>query len=129
MTMGLPLRIKGPPSHEIQNKFRPWLLQAAPGSYQFALRVEKPKQPPLFPDGTPAIEEVTQRFFEVVGATSQDPEAELAKLVPNPEYRDSFLKLTRNIAPTGKSFTRLEIKSPTDLEAPPIVFIPESRKL
>lgn len=129
MSMGLPLRKKGPPSTELQEKFRPWLLQAAPGSYQFAIRVEKPKQPSLFPDGTPAIEEVTQKFFEVVGATSQDPETELPKLVPDREYRESFLKLSRNIAPTGKSFTKVEIKSATDIEAPPIVFMPQSRKL
>jgi hypothetical protein len=43
-------------------------------------------------------------------------------------YRESFLKLTRNLAPTGKTFTRLEIKSATDLEKHPIVFVPDSRK-
>lgn len=128
MDLGLPLRKKGPPSLEMQTKFRPWLLQAAPGSYQFAIRVEEPKQLSLFPSGTPSIEEVTQKFFEVIKATSQDPNEELIKLVPNPEYRKSFLTLTRNLAPTGKSFTRLEIKSATDMESPPIVFVPESRK-
>ncbi len=128
MDLGLPLRKKGPPSNEIQTNYRPWLLQAAPGSYQFAIRVEKPKQLSLFLSGTPSIEEVTQKFFEVIGATSQDPNEQLIKLVPNPEYRKSFLTLTRNLAPTGKSFTRLEIKSSTDMEAPPIVFVPESRK-
>jgi hypothetical protein len=128
MDLGLPLRKKGPPSNEIQTNYRPWLLQRAPGSYQFAIRVEKPKQLSLFSSGTPSIEEVTQKFFEVIGATAQDPNEQLINLVPNPEYRKSFLTLTRNLAPTGKSFTRLEIKSTADMEAPPIVFVPESRK-
>jgi len=38
------------------------------------------------------------------------------------------LKLARNLAPTGKTFKRLEIKSATDTEARPIILLPESRK-
>lgn len=128
MLLNRSFRRQGLPSSEIQEQFRPWLFQAAPGSYQFAIRVQKPSQTPLFPDGTPEIEEVTQKFFEVVEASAQDTHEKLEKIVPNSEYRESFLKLTRNLAPTGKSFERLEIKSATDIEAAPIVFLPESRK-
>jgi len=128
MLLNRSFRRRGLPSSEIQEQFRPWLFQAAPGSYQFAIRVQKPSQIPLFPDSTPEIEEVTQKFFEVVEASAQDTHEKLEKIVPNSEYRESFLKLTRNLAPTGKSFERLEIKSTTDIEAAPIVFLPESRK-
>ena len=128
MLLNRSFRRRGLPSSEIQEQFRPWLFQAAPGSYQFAIRVQKPSQISLFPDSTPEIEDVTQKFFEVVEASAQDTHEKLEKIVPNSEYRESFLKLTRNLAPTGKSFERLEIKSATDIEAAPIVFLPESRK-
>lgn len=128
MLLNRPFRRRGAPGSDIQEQFRPWLLQAPPGSYQFAVRVQKPAQMQLFPDGTPEVEEVTQKFFEVVEATAQETHEDLEKLVSNSEYRESFLKLTRNLAPTGKSFNRLEIKSAADLEARPIVFLPESRK-
>jgi len=128
MLLNRPFRRHGLPSSEIQEQFRPWLFQAAPGSYQFAVRVQKPAQIPLFPDGTPEVEGVTNKFFEVLEATAQETHEGLEKIVPNTDYRESFLKLTRNLAPTGKSFERLEVKSATELEVRPIVFLPESRK-
>ena len=127
MLLNRPFRRRGLPSSEIQEQFRPWLFQAASGSYQFAVRVQKPSQTSLFPEGTPEIEDVTQKFFEVVEASAQDTHEKLKEIVPNSEYRESFLKITRNLAPTGKSFKRLEIKSVADVEAAPIVFLPESR--
>ena len=44
MLLNLPFRKKGLPSTNIQGQFRPWLLQAPPGSYQFAVRIQKPAQ-------------------------------------------------------------------------------------
>lgn len=127
MTLNQPFRKKGSPSIEIQDNFRPWLLQAAPGSYQFAVRIEKPSQLSLFPDFMPKVEEVTQNFLDVVAASGIKDQEYIERIVPDKDYRESFLKLSRNLAPTGKSFNRLEIKSSTDLESP-IIFLPESRK-
>lgn len=128
MLLNHPFRRRGTPSPFIQQHFRPWILQAPPGSYQFAIRVQKPAQLSLFPDATPEVEEVTNRFLEIVDAASQETHEKLEETVPDPEYRDAFLKLSRNLAPTGKSFKKLEIKSATDLVAQPIVFSPSSRK-
>ncbi|MCK4403822.1 MAG: hypothetical protein KAW02_01905 [candidate division Zixibacteria bacterium] len=128
MLLNCPFRRRGLPSSEIQDQFRPWLFQTDRGSYRFAVRVQKPSQTSLLPDRTPEIEDVTQKFFEVVEASAQDTHEKLEEIVPNSEYRESFLKITRNLAPTGKSFERLEIKSATDIEAAPIVFLPESRE-
>lgn len=128
MLLNHPFRRRGTPSPFIQQHFRPWILQAPPGSYQFAVRVQKPAQLLLFPDATPEVEEVTNRFLEIVDAASQETHEKLEETVPDPEYRDAFLKLSRNLAPTGKSFKKLEIKSATDLVAQPIVFSPSSRK-
>lgn len=128
MQLNRPFRRRGAPASEIQEQFRPWLFQAEPGSYQFAVRVQKPPQLPLFPDGTPEIEEVTGKFFEILEAAAKKSHEDLLDIVPDKDYRESFLKLTRNLAPTGKSFETLEIKSATDIESLPITFKPESRK-
>ena len=128
MQMNRPFRRRGAPAGEIQEQFRPWLFQAEPGSYQFAVRVQKPAQIPLFPDGAPEIEEVTGKFFEILEAAAKKSHEDLLNIVPDKDYRESFLKLTRNLAPTGKSFETLEIKSATDIESLPITFKSESRK-
>ena len=128
MQLNRPFRRHGTPSSDIQEQFRPWLFQAEPGSYQFAVRVQKPAQLPLFPDGSPEIEEVTGKFFEILEAAAKESHEDLLDIVPDKDYRESFLKLTRNLAPTGKSFETLKIKSATDVESLPITFKPESRK-
>lgn len=121
-----PFRKRGLPSLEIQEQFRPWLFQAPPGSYQFAIKVQRPKQLSLFADRLPKVEQITERFFEVMRATSNDPSRELKSIIPDPQYRDSFLKLGRNLAPSGQSFSRVEIKMPFGT-TPPVVLVPESR--
>lgn len=128
MQLDLPFRKSGAPKSEIQEQFCPWLFQAAASSYQFAVRIQKPAQFKMFPSKQPKIEEVTGKFFEVLEASAKESHDELIKIIPNKDYRDSFLKLTRNLAPTGKSFEKLEIKSAIDKESLPIIFMPESRK-
>ena len=129
MLLDLPLRRRGAPNQEIQDQFRPWLFQAPQGSYQFTVRVEKPRQLSLFPEYTPGIDLITQRFMDIMRASSDDPEGELTKIVPNEDYRNTFMKLTRNLAPTGKVFGRLEIRSPSDLGSHPVVLMPASREI
>ena len=128
MLLDRPFRRRGSPDSDIQEQFRPWLFQATPSSYQFAVRVQKPAQRSLFPDETPEIEKVVSKFFEVLTETSKDTHENLKNIVPDNDYRETFLKLTRNLAPTGKAFNSIEIKSATDTEELPIVFVPESRK-
>src|SRR5262249_46030363 len=38
----MPLRPRGAPIREIQESCRPWLFQAAPGSYQFSVAIQQP---------------------------------------------------------------------------------------
>jgi hypothetical protein len=129
LLLNRPFRKRGAPSPDIQEQFRPWLFQAAPGSYQFAVRVERPKQLTLFPEAAPYVDEITQKFLQIVRASVDDPQGELVNLVPNQEYRDVFLKLTRNLAPTGKVFGQLEIQSPTLVGQRPVVLMPASREV
>ncbi|MBN1653553.1 MAG: hypothetical protein JXA30_07230 [Deltaproteobacteria bacterium] len=103
-------RKRGRPSKELQESCRPWLFQSAPGSYQFSVAIERPKQLDLFRKEVEP-EQVANRFLEIVRASSYQDSTQLERLVPDERYRDTFLKLTRNLAPTGKSFDRIEFRS------------------
>jgi hypothetical protein len=133
MLLDMEFRKSNAPSTEVKKLCNPWLLQAPPGSYQFAVRVRKPQEQLSFPfmkDMELQVEQITKKFLEVVGGATQDPEGKLVEIVPDKEYRDTFLKLTRKLAPpaTGKSFSQIEIKSADNLEEPPVIIIPDTRK-
>lgn len=118
-------RIRGRPAKEIQGACRPWLFQAAPGSYQFAVAIQKPAQPDFFKaDVEP--ERVANHFMEIVAASGNEDTARMESLVPDPAYRSTFLKLTRNLAPTGKSFDAIELR--TAGESRPVSLTVESRE-
>lgn len=113
MLLSMPLRRRGAPPADIQSLFRPWLFQAPAGSYQFAVRFEQPPQTELFPTAAASGPQVTSTFLSVLRATATNPERDLPDLVPDKGYREAFLKLSRNLAPTGKTFERLEIRDAT----------------
>lgn len=128
MLMGYPVRKRGAPSPELQDFFRPWLFQAPAGSYQFAVRVQEPPQRELFPEHRPTVEKVTTTFLEIIKATAGDPENELPQIVPDKEYRKAFLKLARNLAPTGKHYSHVEVRDASAPAVSPILMSPESRQ-
>jgi hypothetical protein len=123
---GLPHRRRGSPSQEIQEMFRPWLFQTAPGSYQFAVAVQEARQADLFRAGEPTSAEVAHRFLAILRASAEDPEEALPTVVPDEAYRTTFLKLTRNLAPTGKTFGELEVRASD--QPRPITFVPTTRR-
>lgn len=122
----VPLRKKGPPSRELQEQCRPWLFQSVPGSYQFAVAIQKPAQAELFPKDGPEPAVLTETFLAILRAAGDDPSETLKEVVPDEEYRATFLKMTRNLAPTGKSFAQMEIRGPGDRK--PVVLSSENRK-
>lgn len=97
---------------------------------QFAVRLESPSQLELGL-GTryvPAVDEVTRKFIEIVSSAASDPEQALVAAVPDEGYRKTFLKLARNLAPTGRTFSELEIKSAIRPQLDGIIFAPSARK-
>lgn len=120
MLLDKPFRRHGAPAHDIQSMFRPWLFQAPAGSYQFAVRVQEPEQRDLWEAERPKIDQVTLTFFRVLRASVTDPETQLPSVVRDSQYREAFLSLSRNLAPTGKTFERLEVRdagSPSEVVA------------
>lgn len=141
LLLDIPLRTgRRLPTQEVKNQCDPWLFQAAPGSYQFEVRVRKAKdyKQLSFPgisdsDVELRVEQITRKFLEVIRAAARgsEGERELTEAVPNEEYRGAFLKLTRELAPplTGKSFNEVEIKSSSDIESRPVILVPNTREV
>ena len=121
---GVSHRRVGRPAKELQEACRPWLFQSAPGSYQFSVAIQKPAQPDFFKEDVEP-ERIAQHFLEIVRASSSDDTAALATLVPDETYRSTFLKLARNLAPTGKTFERIDFRSPGEMR--PVALVVESR--
>lgn len=110
---GSPLRKTGRPPKELQDACRPWLFQSPPGSYQFTVAVQRPKQPDFFREDI-RPEEITQIFLRIVKTTVDGESESLKQLVPDDGYRKTFLRLTRNLAPVGNSFERIEMRATGD---------------
>ena len=111
---GVPHRRVGRPTKELQEACRPWLFQSAPGSYQFSVAIQKPAQPDFFKQDIQP-ERIAQHFLEILNASSSDDAKELEQLVPEENYRSTFLKLARNLAPTGKAFDLIELRASGEL--------------
>lgn len=108
----LPLRRHGPPSKQLQAQCRPWLFQSVPGSYQFAVAIQRPAQSEMFPSEEPEPEVLTDTFLSILQAAAGDPGESLKAIVPDEGYRTTFLKMARNLAPTGKVVEQIEIYGP-----------------
>lgn len=106
---GVAHRKAGPPTKELQEACRPWLFQSVPGSYQFAVAIQKPNQPDFFKEDVEP-DQLAAQFLDIVRASSAGDEAGLEALVVDASYRKTFLKLTRNLAPSGESFERIELR-------------------
>jgi hypothetical protein len=121
MLLDRPFRKRGGPPMDILSMFRPWLFQAPAGSYQFAVRMQEPEQRELWEIDRPKVERVTATFFSVLRATSTNPE-ELPAIVPDIQYRGAFLSLSRGLAPTGRTFERLEVRDASSPSEPVVTF-------
>jgi hypothetical protein len=123
---GLPHRKRGKASFDVQMICRPWLFQAPPGSYQFAVAIEDVAQGNLF-EQVATAEEIKGAFVALLHDATEDPQKALAERVPDKEYRGTFLKLTRALAPTGKDFSVMTIRRDA-LDRSPITLDANSRK-
>ena len=106
----LPFRSRGPAPAEVRDYCRPWLFQAAPGSYQFAVSVEAPRQSDMF-KGHVEPQHVTDKFLDIVQAASDPNENALERVIDREDYREAFVKLTRTLSPTGRAYEKVRIYS------------------
>jgi hypothetical protein len=100
-------------------------IPSSAGSYQFSVAIQELKQLDFFKeDSRPDL--VAQQFLEILRATASENHEHLETVVPKAEYRNVFLKLSRNLAPTGRTFDSIELRAATD--DAPVALTPEARK-
>jgi hypothetical protein len=124
LVLGHPHRMRGLPRQDILELFRPWVFQELPGSYQFSVAVQKPLQADFFQDEIEP-ELITSGILKILKATTVEDGVELQRIVPDKQYRTTFLKLSRNLAPTGKTFSKLRVKAAG--EAEDLVLVKDTR--
>jgi hypothetical protein len=125
---GDPLRRTGTPKHEIVESCRPWLLQTLPGSYQFAVAIQRPTQQDFFMKEIDP-ERVVRELLDIVRAGTSEDFEPLERLVPQQDYRDAFVKLTKTLAPPLKNreFDILEVRAMGEQQG--VLLGPETRKV
>lgn len=121
----MPLRRRGDPKREVQDACRAWLFQMPPGSYQFSVAIQEPPQRDFF-KATVDPNLIAERFLKVLRASASGDAGQLELIVPDTDYRSTFLKLARNLAPTGTTFGQMEISSALGGEV--VELRPENRK-
>ena len=121
----LPHRRRGEPNRLIQDVYRPWLFQAAPGSYQFSVALQETRQLEMFDGDDVSPKQIIDQLFGILQTCAESPREGLAKSVPDYDYRNTFLKLTRDLAPTGKGFSQLDIRTAKALHA--VTLFPSTR--
>ncbi|MBI1895337.1 MAG: hypothetical protein HYS04_02200, partial [Acidobacteria bacterium] len=99
-------------------------FQAVPGSYQFSVAIQEKKQLELFSED-PRPDLVAHQFLEILKATASEDAQQLESVVSKPEYRNVFLKLSRNLAPTGKTFGSIELRAGAG--DTPVALTPDAR--
>ena len=119
-----PFRLSGPPPTDVTRLAQPYLGVASPGSYKVQLHIQSPIQPTLFPlDGgsPPSGDEITDTLLNILRVTSAgEPEA-LAERVPDMLYRDIFVKLVRNLAPSGTGLDEMQFSDQSRRDQQPIL--------
>lgn len=121
---GLPHRMRGGPSRDVMDACRPWLLQAPPGSYQFSVAIQGSAQSDFFRHQV-SPDDVALKFLTILKAATEDEARAMTDIIPDSQYRSTFLKLTRNLAPTGNVFERMEIKHSGYPEG--VLLVPQNR--
>ena len=107
----VPHRKRGLPSKDIQTSYKPWIFQAAPGSYQFAVCLQQTRQLSML-DHDIRSEKVVDRLFDILTVCVASPTERMSDVVPNEDYARTFLKLTRDLAPTEKgSYSYLDVQT------------------
>jgi hypothetical protein len=71
----------------------------------------------MFDEGGPVAEQVKSnpaeigtKFFEVLQAVLEDDQVSLEAQVPEPDYRETFVHLVRNMVPDGRELTAMTVQ-------------------
>ena len=125
---GIHHRLRGEPSKDIRDSYKPWLFQAKPNSYQFSASVQAIRQLNMFDANDMLPKQIIDKSFSILQACAESPRDRLLEAVQDVNYRNTFLKITRDLAPTEKEnrFRRLDIRSVD--AGHPVILVPATRE-
>lgn len=108
-----PLRRHGPPPPEIREICQPWMTQPQVGSYRFGVRLVQSLQGELIPRQSFGTTEIADSLLSIVRAVApQLPgtsgQEDIVSIVPDRDYRNTMLKLVRNMVPDGQRLKEVE---------------------
>ena len=126
--LGIPHRKRGGPSKEIRESYKPWVFQAAPGSYRFAVSLQETKQLNRLNANDMSAKHIIDTSFGILQACVESPQNGLIGMVPDESYRKTFLEIARDLAPSAKEkrFIRIDITAGNGDN--PIVLVHETRE-
>lgn len=126
--LDLPHRKRGEPSREIQQSYNPWIFQAIPGSYRFAVSLQVTRQLNMFQINDLPAKQIIDASFGILQACAEPSPKGLLEAVPDENYRITFLKIARDLAPAAneKRFKKIDLMS-RDVDNP-VVLIHETRE-
>jgi hypothetical protein len=99
-----PFRDKGGPPDELLRLVTPLVSPAGVGSHRFELRLQANLQLPLFAES--AANRIGREFFSILEIASTEGELEI---IADPNYRSTFLRMVRNLAPSGRDLAEIEV--------------------
>ena len=111
MVSGAEFRPRGRQTRFVKEHFRPWVLQTPPGSYQFAVALERQPSAKGTPREVSFESEVVTQAMAILSAATETSGGALGETVPDRSYQSCFLKLAYDLAPSGESHDRLVLQS------------------
>jgi hypothetical protein len=100
-SMELPYRPRGPASPALLQAVSPRVSQPTAGSFKFDLRLSKGTQGSLFQ--SKAADHLVDDIAQFLKAASIGDARFVEARVPNEQYRETILELTKSVIPTGRS--------------------------
>lgn len=111
MVHNFPHRKRGTPPREIAEAYQPWIFQESPGSFHFSVGVRSEHQLNIFAGSDHGPQGIVASSRDILWASINSPREKLQEFVPSPEYRLTFLRLIRSLAPSRNEtrYRKLEV--------------------
>ncbi len=117
MVSGISFRKRGGPGPELQSSVSTLIAPAVPGSYSFDVYIESALQTSL-PGFAATIDPnaVITSSFDILRTLGSGDIDRFRYDVRDTDYQNLFLRMVRNIAPTGKDISEIEVLHGYDYE-------------
>ncbi len=105
-------RARGPVPLDIKQACQPFMSQPLPGSYRFYIQLQSFESVEnVLNVSSPEPTEVASKLMAVLSVISKGPsQDDLNVQVVEPRYRDTLVKLVRNLVPTGEDIDEIEFR-------------------